>query len=87
MVAQDRCFEPRISGMISVLLLLGWIALIVGGALLIAGYAVNVRLVRPGWGLLIAGVVLLLLGYLLVPALVTGDADVDVDGMRLLVGL
>jgi hypothetical protein len=76
--------------MVSVVLLLGWIALIVGAVLLVIGHISSTpgggypHLVRPGWGLLIVGVVLLLIGYLLVPAFASGGADVDVDTMRAL---
>ncbi len=75
--------------MISVLILLGWIALIVGVVLVILAYASQrLHLLRPGWGLVIAGVVFLLLGYLLIPLIVhPGTADVDVDGMRALASL
>jgi predicted acyltransferase len=79
--------------MISVLLLLGWIALIVGAVLLIIGYFASMpnrgypHLVRPGWGLVIVGVVLLLLGYLLIPAFAGAGTEIDVDGMRALISL
>ena len=44
---------------------LGFIALIIGVVLIVLGYTVEGRALRPGWGLVILAVVLLLLAYLL----------------------
>lgn len=51
---------------------LGYIALLIGVILVIVGYTVEARALRPGWGCVILGVVLVVLGYLL-PTLVTAD--------------
>ncbi len=58
--------------MLSILVTLGWIALILGIILLVVGYLAQARAIRPGWAALILGVILLLLGYLL-PAADTSD--------------
>ena len=47
------------------LITFGFIALIVGVVLIVAGYTAAPAALRPGWGVLILAVVLLLLGYLL----------------------
>jgi hypothetical protein len=44
---------------------LGYIALLIGSVLVIVGYTVEGRALRPGWGCVILGVVLILIGYLL----------------------
>jgi uncharacterized protein (DUF983 family) len=49
---------------------LAFVALIVGIVLVVLGYTVEARALRPGWGLVILAVVLILIAYLLplVPA-------------------
>lgn len=49
---------------------LGFVALIVGIILVLLGYTVEARALRPGWGCVILAVVLIALGYLL-PTLAT----------------
>lgn len=44
---------------------LAFIALIVGVVLVVLGYTVEARALRPGWGLVILAVVLMLIVYLL----------------------
>lgn len=50
---------------------LGFIALIIGVVLVLLGYTVEGRALRPGWGCIILAVVLILIAYLL-PALHAG---------------
>lgn len=52
---------------------LGFIALFVGIILVLVGYTVEARAVRPGWGCVILGVVLVVLAYL-APAMGTYHA-------------
>lgn len=54
------------------LITLGFIALLIGVVLVVLGYTVEPRALRPGWGCVILAVVLILLGYLL-PTLTTHD--------------
>ena len=42
---------------------LGFIALLIGAILVIGGYTLEPRALRPGWGVVILGVVLILVGY------------------------
>lgn len=49
---------------------LGFVALVVGIVLIIVGYTIEARAIRPGWACVILAVVLILLGYLL-PAVAT----------------
>jgi uncharacterized membrane protein HdeD (DUF308 family) len=58
------------------LITLGFVALILGIVLIVAGYTAAPAALRPGWGVLILGIILLLLGYLL-PAFHTTDYDND----------
>jgi tetrahydromethanopterin S-methyltransferase subunit C len=51
---------------------LGFIALLIGAVLVIVGYTVEPRTLRPGWGCIILAVVLIVIGYLL-PTLATHD--------------
>jgi hypothetical protein len=51
---------------------LGFIALLIGVVLVILGYTVEPRTLRPGWGCVILAVVLILLGALL-PRVATRD--------------
>ena len=61
----------------SLLITLGWIALLVGLILIILGYTVAPRAQRPGVGALVLGLVLILIGYL-VPAVASpGYTDTD----------
>ena len=48
-----------------ILVTIGFIALIVGVILVVAGYTVAPAALRPGWGAVILGLVLVLIGYLL----------------------
>lgn len=52
---------------------LAFISLIVGVVLVVVGYTVEARALRPGWGLVILAVVLILIAYLLpaIPAVHT----------------
>lgn len=47
---------------------LGLLALLVGIVLVVCGWTVEPRVLRPGWGVLILGVVLIVIAYTL-PAL------------------
>lgn len=58
------------------LVTLGFVALILGVILVIAGYTVAPQAARPGWGCIILAIILLVLGYLL-PALTTHDEYTD----------
>lgn len=55
------------------LITLGFIALLIGVVLVVLGYTVEPRALRPGWGCVILAVVLILLGYLLPAATVDYD--------------
>lgn len=44
---------------------LGYIALLIGVVLVLVGYTIEGRALRPGWGCVILGVALILIGYLL----------------------
>lgn len=59
------------------LVTLGFIALVIGVILIVAGYTVAPAALRPGWGVLILGLVLLLIGYLLPIATTPDDDDFD----------
>jgi hypothetical protein len=59
-----------------VLVTLGFIALLIGVILVIVGYTVEPRALRPGWGCVILAVVLIVLGYLL-PSITTADIHHD----------
>src|SRR5512139_1506578 len=58
------------------LVTLGWVALIVGLVLVVLGYTVAARALRPGWAVTILGVILLLIGYLVPYAVSSTDSDV-----------
>lgn len=49
---------------------LGFVFLLIGIVLIVLGYTVEGRAIRPGWGCVILAVVLILIGYLL-PAITT----------------
>jgi hypothetical protein len=51
---------------------LGFIALVIGVILVVLGYTVEPRALRPGWGCIILAIILIALGYLL-PAITTHD--------------
>ena len=53
---------------------LGFVALLIGVVLVVAGYTVEARALRPGWGCVLLGVVLLILGYVLPVSSVHYDA-------------
>lgn len=44
---------------------LGFIALLIGIILIVAGYTVEGRALRPGWGCIILALILIVLGYVL----------------------
>lgn len=58
--------------MISLLITLGWIALVVGVILLVVGLVTAPQAVRPGWAGIVVGAILLVIGYVL------GAGGVDV---------
>jgi uncharacterized membrane protein len=62
------------------LITLGWIALVIGIILVVLGYTVEGRALRPGWGCVILAVVLIVLGYLL-PSILASTSD-NRDGDR-----
>lgn len=51
---------------------LGFVFLLIGIVLVVLGYTVEGRALRPGWGCVILAIVLILLGYLL-PSLTTSE--------------
>ena len=59
--------------MISLLITLGWIALLIGVVLLVVGLVAAPQAVRPGWAGIVLGAVLLIVGYVLGA---TGAVDV-----------
>lgn len=60
----------------SILVTLGFIALLVGVILVICGYTIAPQALRPGWGAIILAIILILIGYLL-PYVVTADTHPD----------
>ena len=55
----------------TILITLGWIALVLGVVLVALGYTIAPQAQRPGWGALVLGILLILIGYLLPAVLPT----------------
>lgn len=62
----------------SILITLGFIAIVLGIILVLLGYTIAPAAQRPGWGALILGIILVVVGYL-VPYVITSDRHSAAD--------